>query len=96
MAGDAKGIMSLDTVVPDEAGHNAPLTFNGIELGSVNHAVFILTGKEYETVAQPVTGDPKKATSAVPPAWPEGSGQIYLKGSRDRRTNTVPFDVIHS
>lgn len=91
-----KAIMALDSVDPDEAVHNQKINFKGGELGSVNQAVFILSGKEYSVKATPVTGDLTKATATVPSEWPVGSGQVFLKGSRDRRTNTVPFDVIQS
>lgn len=89
-----KGIMTLSKVTPDEATHEARIDFEGEELGSVDTAVYVLKDKEYQAAATPDTGSTTKARATVPSEWPEGSGQIFLKGSRGRRTNTVPFDVI--
>ncbi|MFG2227860.1 hypothetical protein [Streptomyces sp. NPDC048644] len=89
-----KQIMALEDITPDETTHGKGINFTGKELGSVTTAVYILAGKEYPTPATPVPNENSKATATVPNAWPVGSGQVFLKGSRDRQTNTIPFDVI--
>ncbi|MFE7317816.1 hypothetical protein ACFU7T_32645 [Streptomyces sp. NPDC057555] len=90
----AKMVMSLESVEPDEAKHLQTINFQGTELGTTKKAWFILDGKPFETKATPVPNEPTKATAVVPDTWPAGSGQVYLEGSRDRRSNTVPLDVI--
>ncbi|MCB5912331.1 hypothetical protein [Streptomyces pinistramenti] len=89
-----KQVMALEDISPDEATHGKAISFTGKELGSVTTAVYILAGKEYPTQATPVPNEPTKATATVPNTWLVGSGQVFLKGSRDRQTNTMPFDVI--
>ncbi|MFD9816710.1 hypothetical protein [Streptomyces sp. NPDC059080] len=89
-----KQIMALEDIEPDEATHGRAIDFTGKELSSVTTAVYILAGKEYPTPAKPVPNEPTKATATVPNTWQHGSGQVFLKGSRDRQTNTVAFDVV--
>ncbi|MFE1171886.1 hypothetical protein [Streptomyces sp. NPDC058773] len=91
-----KKVMILETADPDEAAHNAKITFSGSELGSTQKAVFIFAGKETPTECTPVPGSTTQATANVPNALPYGGGQVYLEGTHDRRSNTVTFDVLKS
>ena len=94
MTTTAKSIMTLDRATPDEAKHNAEVMLDGAELGSVQKAVFIVNGQETESPCAAIPGSSTQAKTTVPNTAPTGSGQLYLKGTRDRRTNTVPFDVL--
>ncbi|MFD7106984.1 hypothetical protein [Streptomyces celluloflavus] len=91
-----KTTMGLSDVTPDEALHNQKIEFTGTELGTVEVAVYILAGEEHSTPAKAKTGSTKEATATVPSEWPKGNGQVYLKGSHDRRTNTVDLDILES
>ncbi|WP_367433701.1 hypothetical protein [Streptomyces celluloflavus] len=91
-----KTTMGLADVTPDEAHHKEQIVFTGTELGTVEVAVYILAGKEYPAPAKAKTGSTTEATATVPDEWTKGNGQVYLKGSHDRRTNTVDLDILES